>query len=114
MSTNDAAFVDLSAAYDMVNHRIVVQKLFQITKDVRSTKLIQNMLASRRFFVDIAGKRSKWPRQKNGLPQRSVLAPLLFNIYTNDQPIHPTSEVSYMPTISAMHHRINALRKCHH
>ena len=34
-STTGAAFFDQSAAYDTVNHRILVQKLFQITKDVR-------------------------------------------------------------------------------
>ena len=53
------------------------------------TELIRTMLESRRFFVVMNGKSSRWQRQRNGLPQGNVLAPMLFNIYTNDQPIHP-------------------------
>ena len=68
--------VDLSAAYDTVNHR-------------RLLCMIRTLLENRRFFVELGGKRSRWRSQRNGLPQRSVLAPLLFNVYTNDQPIHP-------------------------
>ena len=84
-----AVFVDLSAAYDTVNHRRLLSKVLDMTGDVQLTDLICTMLENRRFFVVLNGKKTRWRRQRNGLPQGSVLAPMLFNIYTNDQPIHP-------------------------
>ena len=78
--------MDLSAAYDTVNH--FVSKVLEITGNVHLTDLIRTMLESRRLFVVLNGKKSRWRRQRNGLPQGSVLAPMLFNIYTNDQPVH--------------------------
>ena len=81
-----AVFVDLSAAYDTVNHRRLLVKVLEMTKDSHLTELLQVLLQNRRFFVEIGGKRSRWRRQRNGLPQGNVLTPLLYNIYTSDQP----------------------------
>ncbi|CAH1242641.1 Hypp6921 [Branchiostoma lanceolatum] len=81
-----AVFVDLTAAYDTVNHRALLTKVASMTKNVRVVRIIKSLLTNRRFFVEMDGKRSRWRAQKNGLPQGSVLAPMLFNIYTNDQP----------------------------
>ena len=86
-----AVFVDLSAAYDTVNHRRLLSKVLEMTCDLHLTDLIRTMLESRRFFVVLNGKKSRW-RQKNGLPQGRVLAPMLFNIYTNDQPVHTDTQ----------------------
>ena len=51
-------------------------------------ELIRNTLESRRFFVVLNGKKSRWQQQRNGQPQGSVLAPMLFNIYHNEQSMH--------------------------
>ena len=82
------ASVDLPAAYDTVNHRLLIQKLFNITQDSTLCRVIQNLLSNRRLYVELNNERSRWRPQKNGLPQGSVLSPILFIIYTNDQPVH--------------------------
>ena len=75
-----AASVGLSAAYDTVNHILLIQKLYDFTGDSPLCKVIQNMLSSRRFHVELNNDRSRWRDQKNSLPQGSVLSPILFNI----------------------------------
>ena len=82
------AFVDLSDAYDTVNHRLLIQKLYNITQDSALCRVIQSLLSNRRLYVELNNERSRWRLQNNGLSQGSVLSPILFNIYTYDQPIH--------------------------
>ena len=61
-----AAFVDISATYDTVNHRLLIRKLYDFTED--NPYVIQNMLSSRRLYVELNNDRSRWKTQKNGLP----------------------------------------------
>ena len=82
-----AAFVDLSAALHTFQHRVMIRKLMDMTGDIDLCQVIRGLLSNRRFFVQLNDKKSRWRSQKYGLPQGSVLAPLLFNVYTNDQPL---------------------------
>ena len=75
-----------------MNHRLLQKKILELTKDLALTDLIGALLKDRRFFVVLNNKQSRWRQQRNGLPQGSVLAPLLYNIYTNDQPMDQNTE----------------------
>ena len=86
--TTGTAFVDLSAAYDTVNHILLLIKLYGMTGDAEFTKLIGSMMKYRRFYVETNGKKSRWRNKKNGFSQGSVLSPVLFNVYKNDQHVH--------------------------
>ena len=62
-----AAFVELCAAYDTVNHRLLIQKLYDFTEDSPLCRVIQNIGISRILYVELNNDRSIWSNQKNSL-----------------------------------------------
>ena len=78
-------FVDLTAAYDTVWHRGLTCKLLRLLPDRHMVHMIMEMVGNRSFTLTTGnGQRSTLRRLKNGVPQGSVLALLLFNIYMSD------------------------------
>ena len=53
-----AVFVDLSAAYDTVNHRVLLTKIYQMTDDKAMTTLLGTLLKNRMFYVALNQKKS--------------------------------------------------------
>jgi len=76
-----AVFVDLTAAYDTVWHRGLTCKMLRLLPDRHMVHMIMEMVSNRSFTLTTGNsQRSRLRRLKNGVPQGSVMVPLLFNI----------------------------------
>jgi hypothetical protein len=79
-----AVFLDLSSKYDTVWKRGLLLKLAKIIKCKTTLRLLENLISNKKFSVSLNGKVSSYKILQNGLPQGSVLSPILFNTYTAD------------------------------
>ena len=77
-------FVDLQKAFDTVNHEILLEKLEHYGIRNISNSWFRSYLNNRKQLVSLNGVESETKTIKHGVPQGSVLGPLLFVIYIND------------------------------
>ena len=99
-----AVFVDLTAAYDTVWHRGLTCKLLRLVPDKHMVRMIMELVQNRSFTLTTGdSKPSRLRRLRNGVPQGSVLAPLLFNIYTYDLPSITSKKFAYADDLAILH-----------
>ena len=79
-------FLDMSAAFDIVDHPLLISKLDLYGFDNGSLDWVSSYLSERSQCVSIDGSLSRLQHVQHGVPQGSILGPLLYILFTNELP----------------------------
>ena len=83
-NTPIAIFLDLSKAFDTLDHTILLQKLKYYGISENSLNWFQSYITNRKQYVQFQNVKSNLATISTGVPQGSIIGPLLFIIYINN------------------------------
>ena len=104
----DVAYLDFRKAFDLVSHKHLLYKMAKYGITGKVLDWVKAFLNDRKQRVIIRGTSSEWFNVTSGVPQGSVLGPILFLIFINDLPLEVVSPLSLFADDSKVFSRIVA------
>lgn len=108
----DIIYLDYAKAFDKVSHNKLLIKLESYSINVSILKWIESFLKNRKQRVAIGDSFSEWKSVSSGVPQGTVLAPVLFVIYINDLPDQVKSMFKLYADDSKLGAKIENINDC--
>ena len=81
-------FIDFKKAFDVIDHSLLLRKLALYGMSDCAMELFRSYLNNRQQCVNVDTRKSSLSTLMYGIPQGSVLGPILFSLYTNDLPLY--------------------------
>ena len=107
-----SVFLNISKAFDKVWHEGLIFKLKQNDISGELLHILSDFVSSRKQRVALNGQNSSWTNVHAGVPQGSILGPLLFLIYINDLSDNLTSNAKFFAdTLFSVVHDVNTSAK---
>lgn len=91
----ETVYLDFAKAFDKINHKVLLKKLRLLGVGGKLFSILSSYLSNRKQFVEISGFESDLLSVLSGVPQGSILGPLLFLIYVLDLP-HNLKSIPFM------------------
>jgi hypothetical protein len=110
--STDVVYLDFQKAFDSVPHTRLMNKLGAYGIGGKLYKWIESFLSGRKQRVVLNHKESSWEPVISGVPQGSVLGPLLFILYINDLPDEIVSEILLFADDSKLFRPIKSIEDC--